>query len=76
MKSTVVSVLASGSRSEEFESKLNIALKELDNKNYMTHSIKYVVANTGTGGGSMIYSAVILYDEVPTRTVIVEKVEK
>jgi hypothetical protein len=74
MRSIVISALGSGSRSEDFEEKLNKALIGLDNKNCITHSIKYSVANTGTGGGNMIYSAVILYDEVPTRNVITEKI--
>lgn len=73
MRSIVVASSCYGSSASEFQNMLNKALIGLENKNCITHSIKYSIAAQGS---TIIYSAVILYDIVPTRTVIVEKVEK
>jgi hypothetical protein len=77
MKSKVISQRSYFSDgAEDFERDVNKALGDLENNNCMIHSFQYSTHAYGKDLSYTIHSVLIFYDEVPTRTVIIEKTEK
>lgn len=74
MKSATVSThIHYSDGAKKFDEALNGALTELENNHCAIHTIKYSTTTITKEQTYILYSAVILYDEVPTRKVLTEK---
>ena len=70
MKTTTVSHRGYLDNCDDFDEKLNEIIKKLESEKCQIHDIKF---STALGENTTVFSALVMYEQVPTRAVIIEK---